>query len=180
MAGSSSSAPLSEPSYDIPLDQIVGSTIETEYSVQDGTPHPDPHRPGQLHRQRPRQTRWHLARHRPAAVLAFGNSDGDYQMLQYTTAGDGPRIGLLLHHDDAEREFAYDRDSMIGRLDKGLVDASANGWHIVSMKDDFAEVFRGRVLRRRWVRGNSRCGSPLLPECPVVAANPVSPFRHGY
>ncbi len=62
-------------------------------------------------------------------------------MLQYTTAGDGPRMGLFLHHDDAKREFAYDRDSLIGRLDKGLDDAAANGWYIVSMKDDFAEVF---------------------------------------
>ncbi len=74
-------------------------------------------------------------------VLAFGNSDGDYQMLQYTTAGEGLRLGLLLHHDDAAREFAYDRDSLIGRLSEGLDNAAANGWYIVSMKDDFAEVF---------------------------------------
>ena len=131
----------SEPSYDIPLDQIVGSTIETEYSVNDGTPTltridqvsfigNGPGKPVGISR---------VIGRRPA--LAFGNSDGDYQMLQYTTAGEGPRIGLLLHHDDAEREFAYDRDSMIGRLDKGLDDALANGWHIVSMKGDFAEVF---------------------------------------
>lgn len=131
----------SEPSYDIPLNQIVGSIIETEYSVQDGEP--------QLTRidqvsfvangaGKPTGISHAIGRQ---PVLAFGNSDGDYQMLQYTTAGDGPRMGLMLHHDDAEREFAYDRDSMIGRLDKGLDDAAANGWQIVSMKDDFAEVF---------------------------------------
>lgn len=132
---------LSEPAYDIPLNQIVGSTIETEYTVQEGTPTltridevnfiaNGPGKPTGIS---------HAIGRRPA--LAFGNSDGDYQMLQYTTAGEGPRMGLLLHHDDAEREFAYDRDSMIGRLDKGLDDAAANGWQIVSMKDDFAEVF---------------------------------------
>ena len=132
---------LSEPAYDIPINQIVGSTIETEYSVQDGEP--------QLTRidqvsfiangaGKPTGISHSIGRQ---PVLAFGNSDGDYQMLQYTTAGDGPRMGLLLHHDDAEREFAYDRDSMIGRLDKGLDDAAANGWYIVSMKDDFSEVF---------------------------------------
>jgi phosphoserine phosphatase len=132
---------LSEPSYDIPLDQIVGSTIETEYSVVDGEPKltridqvnfiaNGPGKPVGISRSIGR---------RPA--LAFGNSDGDYQMLQYTTSGEGPRMGLLLHHDDAIREFAYDRDSMIGRLDKGLTDADANGWYIVSMQNDFAEVF---------------------------------------
>lgn len=131
----------SEPAYGIPLSQIVGSTIRTEYAVQDGEPSltridqvsfiaNGPGKPVGIS---------HAIGRRPA--LAFGNSDGDYQMLQYTTAGDGPRIGLFLHHDDAEREFAYDRDSMIGRLDKGLDDAAANGWHIVSMKNDFAEIF---------------------------------------
>jgi phosphoserine phosphatase len=132
---------LSEPAYDIPLNQIVGSTIETEYAIIDGEPAltridqvnfiaNGPGKPVGISRSIGR---------RPA--LAFGNSDGDYQMLQYTTAGGGPRMGLLLHHDDDTREFAYDRDSMIGRLDKGLDDASANGWYIVSMKNDFAEVF---------------------------------------
>jgi phosphoserine phosphatase len=131
----------SEPAYDIPLNQIVGSTIETEYAVIDATPTltridqvsfiaNGPGKPTGIS---------HAIGRQPA--LAFGNSDGDYQMLQYTTAGSGPRMGLLLHHDDAEREFAYDRDSIIGRLDHGLNDAAANGWHIVSMKDDFAEVF---------------------------------------
>ncbi|WP_245232493.1 hypothetical protein [Thiorhodococcus minor] len=74
-------------------------------------------------------------------ILAFGNSDGDYQMLEWTTAGAGKRLGLILHHDDKAREYAYDRDSHIGRLDKGLDDAESNGWVLVSMKRDWSQVF---------------------------------------
>ena len=74
-------------------------------------------------------------------ILAFGNSDGDIQMLQYTAAGAGQRLMLLLHHDDAEREYAYDRDSKVGRLDQGLTEAAAQGWTVVSMKQDFRRVF---------------------------------------
>lgn len=132
---------LSEPAYEIPLNQIVGSTIETEYAVIDGEPKLT--RIDQVNfiangAGKPVGISHSIGR-RPA--LAFGNSDGDYQMLQYTTSGDGPHMGLLLHHDDDVREFAYDRESMIGRLDKGLNDASANGWQIVSIKNDFTEVF---------------------------------------
>lgn len=61
-------------------------------------------------------------------ILAFGNSDGDLQMLQYVHAGSGARLGLYLHHDDAEREYAYDRQTSFGRLDKGLDEAAAKGW----------------------------------------------------
>ena len=74
-------------------------------------------------------------------ILAFGNSDGDLEMLQYTTTGEGPRLGLLLHHDDAEREWAYDRDSHIGRLDKALAEAAQRGWTVVSMKNDWGTIF---------------------------------------
>ena len=73
--------------------------------------------------------------------MAFGNSDGDLQMLQYTTAGDGQRFALLVHHTDAEREFAYDRQSHVGKLDKGLDEAKTKGWTIVSMKDDWKQIF---------------------------------------
>jgi len=73
-------------------------------------------------------------------VLAFGNSDGDFQMLEWVTSGPGPRLGLLLHHDDAAREWAYDRESSIGRLARGLDEAGKRGWRIVSMKDDWASV----------------------------------------
>ncbi|KFC66580.1 NapD-like protein [Bosea sp. LC85] len=74
-------------------------------------------------------------------ILAFGNSDGDLQMLQYTAAGDGPRLTLIIHHTDAEREWAYDRKSRIGKLDKALDEGQAKGWTIVDMKSDWKAVF---------------------------------------
>lgn len=133
-----------EPVYGIPLDRILGSTVETEFSIVDGEP--DIVRSGTIAfvcdgPGKPVGIARTIGR-RP--VLAFGNSDGDYEMLQYTTSGDGPRLGLLLHHDDAEREFAYDRNSLSGQLSRGLDDANTNGWHIVSMKTDFVEVFAPR------------------------------------
>ena len=75
-------------------------------------------------------------------IMAFGNSDGDFEMLEWTTAGDGPRLGLLVHHDDDAREWAYDRTSSIGRLDRGLSEAGARGWTVVSMRTDWKQVFR--------------------------------------
>jgi phosphoglycolate phosphatase-like HAD superfamily hydrolase len=74
-------------------------------------------------------------------ILAFGNSDGDHQMLQWTAAGNGPRFMGLVHHTDAEREWAYDRQSHIGQLDKALDEALAKGWTVVSMKDDWKTIF---------------------------------------
>jgi hypothetical protein len=74
-------------------------------------------------------------------LLAFGNSDSDMQMIQYTKAGDGLRMGLFVHHTDAEREYAYDRKSHVGTLDKALDQADANDWVIVSMKDDWNTIF---------------------------------------
>jgi hypothetical protein len=74
-------------------------------------------------------------------VMAFGNSDGDLQMLQWTSAGEGPRFGLIVHHTDGEREVAYDRDSKIGRLDRALDLAPQMGWTVVDMKDDWKTVF---------------------------------------
>jgi hypothetical protein len=74
-------------------------------------------------------------------IFAFGNSDGDYQMLQWTASGDGPRFMGLVHHTDAEREWAYDRNSAIGRLDKALDDASKNDSIVIDMKRDWKRVF---------------------------------------
>ena len=74
-------------------------------------------------------------------IAAFGNSDGDLAMLQYTAAGPGAQLMVYVHHDDAEREWAYDRSSAIGRLDKGLDEAADRGWTVVSMKDDWKTVF---------------------------------------
>jgi phosphoglycolate phosphatase-like HAD superfamily hydrolase len=76
-------------------------------------------------------------------VAAFGNSDGDLEMLQWTAAGTGARFCLYVHHDDAEREWAYDRDSKIGRLDKGLDEAKKRGWTLTSMKDDWKTIYVG-------------------------------------
>jgi 2C-methyl-D-erythritol 2,4-cyclodiphosphate synthase len=75
-------------------------------------------------------------------IAAFGNSDGDLQMIQWTTAGSGARFGLIVHHTDAEREYAYDRKSSVGRLDKALEEAKRQGWTIVDMKQDWKRIFR--------------------------------------
>jgi hypothetical protein len=74
-------------------------------------------------------------------IAAFGNSDGDLQMLQYTAAGSGPRFMLIVHHTDAEREWAYDRQSHIGKLDKALDEATAKGWVLVDMQKDWNKIF---------------------------------------
>jgi hypothetical protein len=74
-------------------------------------------------------------------ILAFGNSDGDQQMLQWTAAGDGARFMGLVHHTDAQREWAYDRQSSIGRLDKALDEATAKRWTVVDMKRDWKKIY---------------------------------------
>jgi len=73
--------------------------------------------------------------------MAFGNSDGDFQMLEWTTTGPGPRLAVYVHHDDVEREWAYDRESAIGRLDRGLDEAADRSWLVISMADDWNRVF---------------------------------------
>lgn len=131
----------SEDVYGIPRERVVGSSINAKYEVRGGRPVImklpsidliDDHegKPVGIHR--------YIGR-RP--ILAMGNSDGDFEMLQYTTGGDGLRMGLLVHHDDAEREWAYDRESSIGRLDRGLDEAPKRGWKIVSMKDDWNAIY---------------------------------------
>ena len=74
-------------------------------------------------------------------IAAFGNSDGDQQMLEWTMGGSGSRFVFIVHHDDAEREWAYDRKSDVGKLDKAWDEAIAKGWIVVSMKDDWATIF---------------------------------------
>jgi hypothetical protein len=74
-------------------------------------------------------------------IAAFGNSDGDFEMLEWVTSAPGPRLGLIVHHDDATRESAYDRRSPIGRLERGLDDGPRRGWTIASMKGDWKRVF---------------------------------------
>ena len=132
--------PWAERVYGVPPEQVVGSSIKTKYEVRDGKPAlvrlPElnfiDHKAG-----KPVGINEHIGR-RP--LMAFGNSDGDFEMLEWTTAGTGPRFWLIIHHTDAEREFAYDRESHVGKLDKALNEAKARGWTAVSMKDDWKTV----------------------------------------
>ena len=134
--------PWAEQVYGIPPEQIVGSSIKTAYELRDGKPVivrlPEINfiddKEG-----KPVGINQHIGR-RP--IAAFGNSDGDFQMLEWTTAGSGKRLAVYIHHDDADREHAYDRDSHIGRLDRGLDEAPARGWTVVSMKNDWETIFK--------------------------------------
>jgi phosphoglycolate phosphatase-like HAD superfamily hydrolase len=133
--------PWVEKAYGIPPEQVVGTISEVKFGLKGGepiltrTPKIDfiddgPGKPVGIYRSIGR---------RPLA--AFGNSDGDLQMLQYTAAGSGARLMVIVHHTDAEREYAYDRNSRIGRLDKALDEANARGWTVVSMKAEWKRIF---------------------------------------
>jgi phosphoserine phosphatase len=129
--------------YGIPPEQVIGSSIVTRYVVQDGKP--ALLREAELHfyndkEGKPVAINAYIGR-RP--IAAFGNSDGDFAMLEWVTSGPGPRFGLLLHHDDAEREFAYDRDAGLARLVRGLDEAPLRGWTVARMKTDWELVFPG-------------------------------------
>jgi len=133
--------PWMERVYGIPPEQVVGSSIKTKFELRDGKPVlvrlPElnflDHTAG-----KPVGIQLHIGR-RP--IAAFGNSDDDLQMLQWTTAGSGARFGLIVHHTDAEREWAYDRTSSIGKLDKAWDEAKMKHWTIVDMKTDWNLVF---------------------------------------
>jgi hypothetical protein len=133
--------PWTERVYGVPPEQVVGSSIKTKFEMRDGRP--------QLFRLpqinfiddkagKPVGINEYIGR-RP--IAAFGNSDGDLEMLQWTTMGGGVRLGLIVHHTDAEREYAYDRQSHFGRLDKALDAAALNQWTVVDMKRDWKRVF---------------------------------------
>ena len=127
--------------YGIPPEQVVGSSIKTKFVVRDGTPllirlpelNFNDDKEG-----KPVAINLHIGR-RP--IASFGNSDGDLQMLQWTTSGDGPRFALYVRHTDSEREWAYDRESHIGRLDKGLDEAMKKGWTVVDMKKEWKIIY---------------------------------------
>ena len=133
--------PWAEKAYGIPPEQIVGTISGTRWDNASGKPvlirtpkiefvDDGPGKPVGIYRAIGRQP-----------IFAFGNSDGDWQMLQWTAAGTGPRFMGIVHHTDAEREFAYDRKSKIGKLDKAWDDALAKGWTVVDMKRDWSKVF---------------------------------------
>jgi hypothetical protein len=131
----------SEQVYGIPPEQVIGSSIKMKYEVRDGKPVIV--RLPQIgfiddKEGKPVGIEQYIGR-RP--IAAFGNSDGDFQMLEWTMAGAGPRFALLVHHDDADREVAYDRHSSVGELSRGLDEAAKRGWVVVSMKNDWKQIF---------------------------------------
>lgn len=133
--------PWSEHVYGIPPEQVIGSSIKVKFEMREGTPvlvrlpeldffNDKEGKPVAIHQQIGR---------RP--IAAFGNSDGDLQMLQWTSAGEGLRFCGFVHHTDADREWAYDRESSMGRLDKGLDEAEAKGWALFDMKQDWKVIY---------------------------------------
>ena len=134
--------PWVEEVYGIPPEQVVGSSIITKFEMRDGKP--------VLIREpklsfnddkagKPVAINLHIGR---KPIFAFGNSDGDIQMLQWTTVGTSTkRFAGIVHHTDGEREFAYDRDSHMGRLDKAFAEAEKNGWTMVDMKKEWKQVY---------------------------------------
>jgi phosphoglycolate phosphatase-like HAD superfamily hydrolase len=133
--------PWAEKIYGVPPEQVIGSSIKVQYTLQKRKPvlvrlpevdfiDDKAGKPVGIHK---------FIGRRP--VMAFGNSDGDFEMLQWATAGKGPRFGLIVHHTDAKREYAYDRKTHFGRLDKALDAAPKNGWGVVDMKKEWKRVF---------------------------------------
>jgi hypothetical protein len=133
--------PWTERVYGIPPEQVIGSSIKVKFEMRGGKPvlvrlpeidfvDDKAGKPVGIHK---------FIGRRPTA--AFGNSDGDLQMLQWTAAGAGPRLMLLVHHTDAGREWAYDRKSPVGRLDKALDEAAARDWTVVDMKRDWKVIY---------------------------------------
>jgi hypothetical protein len=134
--------PWTEKVYGVPPEQVVGSSIKTKYEMRGGKPVlmrlPEMNfiddKAG-----KPVGINSHIGR-RP--IAAFGNSDGDQQMLEYTQGGDGARLMMLVHHDDAAREFAYGAESKIGTFSDALMaEAKKSGWIVISMKDDWKKIF---------------------------------------
>jgi phosphoserine phosphatase len=133
--------PWAEKAYGIPPEQVVGSSGKTKFEIRDGLPVLTKLSAVDFIDDKdgkPVGINQHIGR-RP--IAAFGNSDGDLQMLQWTGAGSGSRFCLYVQHTDAEREYAYDRKDSLARLDKGLDEAAAKGWTVVSMKEDWKTIF---------------------------------------
>ncbi len=133
--------PWAEEAFGIPPELVIGSSIVTKFEMRDGKPVLS--RLPQLNflddkAGKPVAINQHIGR-RP--IAAFGNSDGDLEMLQWTAAGTGARLMGLVHHTDVDREWAYDRSSTVGRLDNALAEARERNWTVVDMKKDWKQVF---------------------------------------
>jgi hypothetical protein len=133
--------PWSEEVYGIPPEQVIGSSIKTKFEQREDKP---------VIVRLPELDFIDDKEGKPVAinkfigkrpVAAFGNSDGDLQMPQWTAAGEGARFMMYVHHTDEEREWAYDRESHIGRLDEGLDEANERGWTVVDMKNDWNKIY---------------------------------------
>jgi hypothetical protein len=134
--------------YGVPPEQVIGSSGKLQFQMKENKPVlvklPEPDfvddGPG-----KPVGIQKFIGR-RP--IAAFGNSDGDLQMLQWTTAGDGLRLGVIVHHTDSDREWAYDRTSSVGKLDKALDQAGTHGWTVVDMKQDWKRIYAFEAASR--------------------------------
>ena len=140
--------PWTEKVYGIPPEQVVGSSIKEKFEIRNGQPvltrlpevdfiDDGPGKPVGINKFIGRKP-----------IAAFGNSDGDQQMLKWTATGK-PSLMLIVHHTDAEGEYAYDRKSAVGKLDKALDEASAKGWIVVDMKKDWKNIFPTATISRR-------------------------------
>ena len=137
----------SESRYGVGPEQVIGSTIRTRYAIVDGEPRIE--RLAEIDfiddkAGKPVAIARRIGR-RP--IAAFGNSDGDFEMLEWTTSAPGARLGMLIRHDDADREYAYDRQSAMGRLARGLDEAPARGWTVTSMRQEWRSMFPARAGR---------------------------------
>ena len=131
-----------EPVYGIPPEQVIGSRAALKFETREGRA--TLVREGSIEfiddKAGKAMAIEQIIGRRP--LIAFGNSDGDFEMLQWTTQAGGRRLGVIVHHTDAEREYAYDRTSSVGRLDRALDQSAAHGWVIVDMKADWKSVWR--------------------------------------
>lgn len=133
--------PMTESMYGIPPEQVIGSSIVTKYELKGDTP---------VLKREPKINFIDDGAGKPVGISQYigrrpifvaGNSDGDYEMLRWVTSGAGPHFGMIVHHTDAEREWAYDRDSHFGKLDKALAEAAQRKWTVVDMKADWRKVY---------------------------------------
>ncbi|MBL0370912.1 haloacid dehalogenase-like hydrolase [Rhizobium sp. KVB221] len=133
--------PMTESMYGIPPEQVIGSRIVTKYMLKDDKP---------VLMREPKVDFIDDKTGKPVAINSIigrrpifvaGNSDGDYEMLRWSTAGDGLRLGVIVHHTDAVREYAYDRDTHFGKLDKAMTEAPERGWVLIDMKTDWKAIY---------------------------------------